>query len=681
MNRSRDININIKKFSFLKPKNIIIISVVIVVIIIVSTIYEYNSNKNEIYHLLGEYANSMLHVVSKSSENSIVSDSEMENLLAQHLLGVARNVARLDSLKLLNDNILVNVADENEVFRINVFNQDRERVFSNSNSESGHQYQKGKYSPETYLNPLYDGKENEIIIGLKEARLEKGSRFAVAIRRANNKGVIVVNLDAESYLNFKNKIGFGKLILDMGQGTGIVYVVLQNEKEILAANKNVNELSGIKDDEELRKLLEGGESISRVVKFQGNDVFESASLFRIDNEKIGLFRIGLSMEEVSSVESRMLTRTLIVSLLIIVITVIILSFIISNQNYNLVSSEFKRIQTFTGSILENLSLVLITVDAESNIRIFNKAAFEMFGIPYADIVGKNITEVSSVSGTIQEILKTKKQVRNYEVEQGVAGSNKSFMLNSTDVYTDGKVLDTYSLIIEDITEIRKIEKQLSQNEKFFAMGELASGVAHEIRNPLNTISMISQRLDREYGKVIKSEDFNTLTEVLHSESLRVNGIIEQFLRFAKPANLVLQRIKVSEFLDELLKIVNIQAEAQHIKIYTNIESEEEVNIDYQQIKQVFINLFRNSIDATGEGGSISFKYRKINDKSVFELSDTGCGIPKENLKKIFDIYFTTKSDGTGMGLSIVRQIIIQHNGTIEVDSEINKGTKIIITLP
>ncbi|MFZ4591997.1 MAG: sensor histidine kinase, partial [Ignavibacteria bacterium] len=279
------------------------------------------------------------------------------------------------------------------------------------------------------------------------------------------------------------------------------------------------------------------------------------------------------------------------------------------------------------------------------------------------------------------LLSAKKHVRNYEAEQQVRGSNKSFMINSTDVYTDNKVLDTYSLVIEDITEIRKIEKQLSLNEKLFAMGELASGVAHEIRNPLNTISMISQRLDREYGKVINSEDFNTLTEVLHSESFRVNGIIEQFLRFAKPANLVMQRIKVSEFLEELMKIINIQAEAKQIKISTIIESDEDVNIDYQQMKQVFINLFRNSIDATGTGGSIDFRFRKIKEKSVFEVRDTGCGIAKENLKKIFDIYFTTKSDGTGMGLSIVRQIVLQHNGSIDVESEINKGTKITITLP
>ena len=220
--------INIRKISLLKPKNIIFVSTALIIIIIASTIYEYNANKNEIYHLLNEYSSSILNVVTKSSENSIFSDSEMENLLAQHLLGVAKNVARLDSLNLLNNDLLVQIGNENEVFRINVFNNEKERVFSNAGNDSIHQSMKGKYSPDTYLAPLYDGSETEIIIGLKEARIEKGNRFAVGITRAFSKGVIVVNLDAESYLEFKNKIGFGKLILDMGSGAGIEYILLQN---------------------------------------------------------------------------------------------------------------------------------------------------------------------------------------------------------------------------------------------------------------------------------------------------------------------------------------------------------------------------------------------------------------------------------------------------------------------
>lgn len=677
----RDTEPNIKKISLLNPKNVIFISVVLILIIIISTIFEYNSNKNDIYHMLGEYANSMIYVISKSSENSIVSDSEMENLLAQHLLGVARNVARLDSLKIINNKLLKQISDENEVFRINVFNKNKERIFSNADLGSNHMLQKGKYSPDDYLSPLYDGSENEIVIGLKEARLEKGTRFAVAIRRSENNGVIVVNLDAESFLNFKNKIGFGRLILDIGAGTGIEYVVLQSPDEIIAANMNVDELSNFEKDEEIKRVYETGNTNSRVTKFGTEDIFEAISLFRIDNKKIGVFRVGLSMDEIHSMESRMLTRTILVSLLVVVITIIVFSFIISNQNYNLISEEYKRIQTFTGNILENLSLALITIDTENNIFIFNRSAYEILLIPFSETRQIDIDSIRNISKDIYQILISKRALKNYEIEIEIKGQKKIFMLNSTALEKADSRIDTYSLLIEDITEIRKIGKQLIQNDKFTAMGELASGVAHEIRNPLNTIYMISQRLDREYKNKLNSEDFNSLTDILHSESQRVNSIIEKFLRFTKPINLVLQPIRVSELIDEIMKIVRIQAEAKNIVVNNFLDNDEEVHIDYQQMKQVFINLFRNSIEATNQGGEIGIRFYKSESKFIFEIYDTGCGISEENLKKIFDIYFTTKATGTGMGLSIVRNIILQHGGTIDVESNINKGTKFIITLP
>ncbi|MFA5011906.1 MAG: ATP-binding protein [Ignavibacteria bacterium] len=671
--------INIRKISLLKPKNIIFVSAALVIIIIASTIYEYSANKNEIYHLLNEYSNSILNVVTKSSENSIFSDSEMENLLAQHLLGVARNVARLDSLNLLNNDLLVQIGDENEVFRINVFNKNKERVFSNAGSDSIHQSMKGKYSPDTYLTPLYDGSETEIIIGLKEARIEKGNRFAVGVTRAFGKGVIVVNLDAESYLKFKNKIGFGKLILDMGSGAGIEYILLQNTNEILAANKNVDELSSFSNDEELKYVFDTENSIARIVQFEGRSVYEAVNLFKMDNNKIGIFRVGLSMDEIYSSESRMLTRAVVVSLIVIVMTIIILSVIISNQNYNLISEEYKRIQTLTGNIIENLSPALITTDSTGNIIIFNNSAYKLLSI--TDDVCPSLDTINEISHDLSVILNKREKLENFEIETSVNGIRRTFMLNSASTLETKTSNSTYSLLIEDITDTRKIEKQLSQNEKFTAMGELASGVAHEIRNPLNTIIMISQRLEREYKYKINSEDFSSLLEILRSESYRVNSIVEQFLRFTKPAKLMIAEYDVNEFLTEIIKIAEVQTINKTIKIQAKINEYKKISFDYQQMKQVFINLIRNAIDASQNNGEINIEFTSSNKGNVFTICDNGSGITKENIKKIFDIYFTTKKNGTGMGLSIVRQIVLQHNGTIEVESEINRGSKFIITIP
>jgi len=605
----------------------------------------------------------------------------MENLIAQHLLGVAKNIARLDSLNLINNDLLVQIGDENEVFRINVFNKNKEKIFSNAGNDSLHQFIKGRYSADEYLAPLYNSTETEIIIGLKEARIEKGNRFAVAVRRAFGKGVIVVNLDAESYLSFKNKIGFGKLILDMGSGTGIEYILLQSPKEILAANKNVDELSNFSNDENLRNVFDTEKGLSRTVHFDGRSVYEAVNLFKMDNKKIGVFRVGLSMDEIFSSESRMLTRAIVVSLIVIVITVIILSVIISNQNYKLISKEYRRIQTLTGNIIENLSPALITIDSTNDIIIFNKSAYKMLSISEIDNVSLNLETVNRVSPDLFSMISKREKLDNFEIETKVNGTNKSFMLNSASTKELESSLSTYSLLIEDITEIRKIEKQLSQNEKFTAMGELASGVAHEIRNPLNTIIMISQRLQREYSTILNSEDFTSLLKILHSESYRVNAIIEQFLRFTKPAKLMTAEYNVTEFLQEMIKIAEVQAAEKNISIKLNVYNEDKIFFDYQQMKQVFINLIRNAVDTTNSGGTITLEFKSNKEGKVFNIIDTGSGISEENLKKIFDIYFTTKSNGTGMGLSIVRQIIQQHNGTIEVESKINKGSKFIIILP
>lgn len=671
---------NIRRFSLLKPRYVIIISSVLVLIMIASTFYEYNLNKKEIYRILNEYANSMIHTVSMSSANSIISDREMESLLAQHLLSAAKNTARVDSLGYLSNDALTRLAEENDVFRINVFDKGGNRVMS-SNIHDVHTGARQKYAQIDYIDPILEGSKREMIIGLKEARMEKGNRFAVAVARPYNKGAIVVNLDAESYIEFRNRIGFGKLVLDIGSATGVDYIILQNPKEILAANKNVNELPPYDRDDTLRKVFETGETMYRTTMFEGKDIYEAISLFEIDNEKIGLFRIGLGMEEINSAESRMFRRGIIMSLVVIVISVIVLSVIISNQNYSIISKEFRKIKTFTGSVLENMTLAIVTVDNEGLIKIFNKSAFEIFGIPYADYENKNLNGAERLPAFIKELLKNKNQVKNLEEEFELNSEKRSLLINSAIVRNEVGETDTYSLVIEDVTETREIQRHLAQSERLASMGELASGVAHEIRNPLNTINMIAQRMDREYSGRLSSDDFNTLVEILRSESKRVNGIIEQFLYFARPAKPNVTEFEVAGLLNAVGKIAEIQTAEKGIAFSLETREGSTMTADYQQLKQVFINLIRNAVEATDAGGEIKIAHRQEGGKNIFEISDTGCGISDANLDKIFDIYFTTKSGGTGMGLSIVRQIIIQHGGTISAESKLKHGTKFTITIP
>ncbi|HEY5535754.1 MAG TPA: ATP-binding protein [Ignavibacteria bacterium] len=671
---------NFKRSLIIKPRFIISISVIIAVLMIASAIFELTENKNEIYHLLDDYSNSLVYIIDKSSANTVVSDLELENLLSQHLLGVARNVKRIDSIQNISNSILKTIAEENEVFRINIFDVNADKIFSNFSPDSSHMNMKEKRSPMDYIGPILRGEENEIVIGFKEARFEKGNRFAIAVRRgANREGAIVVNLDAESFLEFRNKIGFGKMIQDIGSKSSIEYIVLQNEKEILAANKPVDDISSFNNDVFLKNSFDNNITQTRVNYFQNKKVFEVVKPFIVENEKLGVFRVALSMDEVNSAEARMYRRAIIITIILIIISVIVIGVIVSSQNYRIVSDEYRKIQTFTGNILDNMSQAVMTTELNGMIKIFNKSSENLFKFKGGKAIGTNIKEICpDLYSKMEKSDFTER--KELDVEFNPA-NHRIFEISKTLNLDSSNHPEFITYVISDITESRRIENQAQQNEKLIAMGELASAVAHEVRNPLNAINMIAQRYEKEYSDKIQSEDFRNMNNVLQSESKRINIIIEEFLRFARPPKLNLTKVNSRYFLNELKVLFEVQAKARGIEFILNINEDTEINIDVSLIKQALINLLNNASDSTYEGGKIELSFYRESQKFVFEISDNGTGISEENIKKIFNLYFTTKAKGTGLGLSIVQQIVSQHNGTIFVDSSEGKGTKFTIEIP
>jgi len=231
------------------------------------------------------------------------------------------------------------------------------------------------------------------------------------------------------------------------------------------------------------------------------------------------------------------------------------------------------------------------------------------------------------------------------------------------------------------------EAALRRRDRLSAMGELASTVAHEVRNPLNAIAMSGQRLRREFLQAlpqVPGEDraeLQQLLGVVEHETGRINRIVQQFLEYARPPRIAPRQTALAPWIEAVVEATRPMAEARGVRLVSETAGAGDALIDPDQMRQALDNLVRNAIEATPAGGTVTVAARTGARDHLIEVRDTGAGIDAEHLPKIFDLYYTTKADGTGIGLAVSQQIVSGHHGTIEVDSAPGRGTTMTVRVP
>lgn len=230
------------------------------------------------------------------------------------------------------------------------------------------------------------------------------------------------------------------------------------------------------------------------------------------------------------------------------------------------------------------------------------------------------------------------------------------------------------------------QEALRRRDRLAAMGELSSTVAHEIRNPLNAIAMSAQRLKSEcFGATPPAgqdlDEARSLVDVIQGESQRINHKIQQFLEYARPPALQRHAVALGPWLSGIVGALRAVADARHVSIAADLADTPTVMVDADQMRQALDNIILNAIEATPEQGAVSVRSAMIGADIVIEVRDSGAGISPDHLPRIFDLYFTTKPSGTGVGLAVTQQIVTAHGGTIEVDSILSRGTTMRVRIP
>ena len=332
----------------------------------------------------------------------------------------------------------------------------------------------------------------------------------------------------------------------------------------------------------------------------------------------------------------------------------------------------ERMRAEVTSILESVDSGVITLDRHQRVNSANPAARELLG--EAPDIGAPAPAplreyLTSATGSYHQLI----------INGRVVGLHGAPLVGAREE-TTGIVL-----VLDDLTEQRTLEEQIQRAQRLAALGRLAGGLAHEIRNPLGITRAAAQMLQRELEANTQLREY---TQVIQTEIDRVDRLIEQLLAYARPVPVQRGRVEVNALLDRTLTLTRAYA-AQHS---VTLVSDAEANLplvkgDAELLHKALVNLLLNSIHATAPDGTVHIRAHPAttgpHHVPAVELgiSDTGQGIAPDDLPHIFDPFFTTRVDGTGLGLSIVQQIVQEHGGTIEVQSQLGSGTRFVLSLP
>ena len=332
----------------------------------------------------------------------------------------------------------------------------------------------------------------------------------------------------------------------------------------------------------------------------------------------------------------------------------------------------ERMRASIASILESIDSGVITLDTSGRISTTNRAAQVLLGCP--DGIGDQIPVI------IRDYLAA--GVRGY---QQVAVAGRMLGLHSSPLIgAQGELIGTV-LVMDDLTELRALEEQIQRAHRLSALGRLAGGLAHEIRNPLGITRAAAQMLQRELGE---HQPLSEYTQVIQVEIDRVDRLVEQLLAYARPLPLQRGAVDVITLIERTVALTRAYAAQHGVTLALDTAADLPlVEGDAELLHQALVNLLLNGIQATSAGGTVrvlagaTAADQQSLSMITLTVSDTGQGIAPDNRPHIFDPFFTTRGDGTGLGLSIVQQIVQEHGGTIEVHSQIGKGTRFVVRLP
>ena len=331
-------------------------------------------------------------------------------------------------------------------------------------------------------------------------------------------------------------------------------------------------------------------------------------------------------------------------------------------------------------LLQKLEEAVLFFDNTGRLMMAGEAAERMLGKSHDQMIGTGLDELfppsTVLGGVIGNAVKTRQSVHSQPVTISRDGSSNVRLLVSVEVLRKGLGDQMGTLVkLRDVDSRRQLERQLDVSSRLAAISRLTGGVAHEIKNPLNAMALhlevLRSRLDTEQPEV----------DVIAREIKRLDNVVKTFLNFNRPIELQARPLDLDEVVQQVLALVSVDAEAKNIHIETELTDKLWLNGDPDLLKQAILNVVNNGLEAMSEGGKLVIRTEWIADECQIRVTDAGSGIAPEIQEKIFNLYFTTKQQGSGIGLATTFRVVQLHSGTIDFVSEPGRGTTFRLRFP
>lgn len=441
-----------------------------------------------------------------------------------------------------------------------------------------------------------------------------------------------------------------RLTEDLGKTAGVYGIMLADKQLKILADTHPEEVGEIwsgEDVDEYRKVLATGEVRRYYEVMEGVKTFSATMPIYVEKdvgrkEIVGLSEVAMSVPYVQSLiastRNEIILLTILTVFAISVITILLL----------------RKSVIYPISSLAGVTKVIAGGDLSKRAEVKSR-----------DEIGELATSFNQMTDEIQK--------RNEELQT----MNEELRLTNEELETSNEELQSTTEELEASNEeLRKTQEELIQKEKLAAVGQLASGVGHELRNPLGVIKNAVYYIK---SKLPDDPKLQKHIAIMEREIANSNKIISDLLGFSRSRPPAINPQDINKVVEDTLEVVEIPG---NVKLVKKLGADlPNAMADPDQIRQVFVNLSLNAIQAMSEGGQLTIATRRKDGFIEAEFADTGCGIVEENLSKLFDPFFTTRARGIGLGLAITQGIIERHNGDIEVKSEVEKGTTFVVKLP